>query len=82
MDEAQKRKYLNNPHITLDEKRKKQLGITTEDIINAQSGPAGPAVELPSERLPIYQEVVRRKKTTDESEDIDHSKQPADRSTL
>lgn len=53
-----KEKYLNNPHIRLDEKRKRQLGITTQDINAARDA----AIELPDDEPETNKEVIIRKR--------------------
>lgn len=63
-----KDRYLNNPHINLDEKRKKKLGITTEEITSNETPRDGNAVELPNIDPPIWKEVIKRKRKSDKAE--------------
>jgi hypothetical protein len=58
-----KERFLKNPHITLDDKRKKQLGIINEDITND----AGFALELPNLDPLTHKEVITRQNRNDEA---------------
>jgi len=52
-----KERYLKNPHITLDDRRKAQLEITDEDVESNEV-----AIELPNIGVPTNKEVIMRKK--------------------
>lgn len=73
---SMKERYLSNPHITLDDKRKRQLGITTEDIDSSDV-----ALDLPSLEPITNKEVVVRKKHG-RTENSDTTASPLDRDTV
>jgi hypothetical protein len=58
-----KDRYLSNPHITLDEKRKKKLGINTQDV-----KPNTVAIELEND-IPSTKKQVIVKKVSHDSEE-------------
>lgn len=66
MDErpTMKERFLSNPHITIDDKRARQLGINTNELKRKQTDAtdAGPAVEIPDDTPQVRQEVVVRGK--------------------